>query len=90
MNSAASFSGLVSKAAIAEEGVTWRLVHFKRIQTTLTKLIERHLGAGADARHGRCGVGPVRQSHHFLVDRAPTRIEFGGKGRCEAFTHPAF
>ena len=42
------FSGLVSKAAIAEEGVTWRLEHFKRIQTTLTKLIERHLGAGAD------------------------------------------
>lgn len=42
------FSGFVSKAAIAEEGVTWRLEHFKRIQTTLTKLIERHLVVGVD------------------------------------------
>jgi hypothetical protein len=42
------FSGSVSKAAIAEEGVTWRLEHFKRIQTTLTKMIERHLGQDAD------------------------------------------
>src|SRR6478736_5054637 len=37
------FSGLASKAAIEEEGVTWRLEHFKRIQTTLTQLVERHL-----------------------------------------------
>ena len=42
------FSGLVSKAAIAEEGVTWRLEHFKRIQTTLTQLVERHLAEGDD------------------------------------------
>lgn len=42
------FSGLVSKAAIAEEGVTWRLEHFKRIQTTLTKLVECHRLTGAD------------------------------------------
>lgn len=42
------FSGLVSKAAIAEEGVTWRLEHFKRIQTTLTQLVERHVAEGVD------------------------------------------
>jgi hypothetical protein len=36
------FSGMVSKAAISAEGSTLRLEHYKRIQTTLTTLVERH------------------------------------------------
>lgn len=41
------FTGKVSKAAALETGGAIRLEHFKRIQTTLTKLVERHLASGA-------------------------------------------
>ncbi|HDR9483227.1 TPA: hypothetical protein QDC20_000326 [Burkholderia aenigmatica] len=37
------FTGLVSIAAIAGDGTGLRLEHYKRIQTTLTELVSRHL-----------------------------------------------
>lgn len=36
------FSGRVSQAAIDSEGAALRLEHYKRIQTTLTQLVDRH------------------------------------------------
>ena len=36
------FTGKVSKLAAEDESAMLRLEHFKRIQTTLTKLVERH------------------------------------------------
>ncbi|MDT8840358.1 hypothetical protein ParKJ_23315 [Paraburkholderia fungorum] len=36
------FTGLVSRSAIAAEGTGLRLEHYKRIQTTLTALVDRH------------------------------------------------
>lgn len=36
------FTGRVSAAAIATDGTGLRLEHYKRIQTTLTELVERH------------------------------------------------
>lgn len=36
------FTGRVSKSAVAGEGTGLRLEHYKRIQTTLTELVERH------------------------------------------------
>jgi len=36
------FSGMVSQAAVSSEESTLRLEHYKRIQTTLTALVERH------------------------------------------------
>jgi hypothetical protein len=40
------FSGKVSSTAARNESATLRLEHFKRIQTTLTKLVEKHLNLG--------------------------------------------
>lgn len=40
------FSGKVSEIAAADQGAVLRLEHFKRIQTTLTQLVRRHLDAG--------------------------------------------
>ena len=40
------FSGKVSAAAIAAGGEPLMLEHFKRIQTTLSALVERHRGEG--------------------------------------------
>ncbi|MEW9585373.1 hypothetical protein [Paraburkholderia sp. DGU8] len=36
------FRGRVSTVAIANDGTGLRLEHYKRIQTTLTELVERH------------------------------------------------
>jgi len=40
------FTGQVSKAAVEDVGADLRLEHYKRIQTTLTKLVERHRSEG--------------------------------------------
>lgn len=42
------FSGKVSRAAAANDGPVLRLEHFKRIQTTITQLVERHLHLAID------------------------------------------
>jgi len=41
------FSGMVSKRAVSADDVPLRLEHFKRMQTTLTQLVDRHLKTGA-------------------------------------------
>src|SRR5688500_12927399 len=40
------FTGKVSRAAATDESATLRLEHFKRLQTTLTQLVARHLKTG--------------------------------------------
>jgi hypothetical protein len=40
------FTGKVSTNAATDETVPLRLEHFKRIQTTLTELVQRHIAAG--------------------------------------------
>jgi hypothetical protein len=43
------FSGKVSSSASKNEAGTLRLEHFKRIQTTLTQLVAKHLRSGEDS-----------------------------------------
>lgn len=40
------FTGNVSRSAVTDEAAELRLEHFKRMQTTLTKLVARHLSEG--------------------------------------------
>jgi len=40
------FTGKVSRAAAFDESAVLRLEHFKRIQTTLTQLVARHIKSG--------------------------------------------
>lgn len=40
------FTGKVSREAAADEAASLRLEHFKRMQTTLTQLVARHLKTG--------------------------------------------
>ncbi|CAL8481512.1 protein of unknown function (plasmid) [Caballeronia sp. S22] len=40
------FTGLVSRTAAAGNGTGLRLEHYRRIQTTLTDLVERHRQVG--------------------------------------------
>lgn len=42
------FSGQVSSAAATDPDAVLRLEHFKRIQTTLTQLVHRHLKTGGN------------------------------------------
>lgn len=40
------FTGMVSEKAAYEDVPTYRLEHFKRIQTTLTQFVKRHVESG--------------------------------------------
>jgi hypothetical protein len=63
------FSGLISLKAASNAEAVLRLEHYKRIQTTLTQLVERHLNEGCyDADEFVKVIHDCEQVHIVTVD----------------------
>jgi hypothetical protein len=62
------FTGLVSRAAVAGDGTGLRLEHYRRIQTTLTDLVNRHRQNGPNLEEFLCTLLDYEAVHIVTIE----------------------